>query len=544
MDKKLDELSGEYLNNLMRYFPLYATAMGIHDYDEEMPEGTLNSMLEFRKIRYNFYNDVKSIEPECLSFDGKIDREALLTTLDIQIFEDEAHKRLHSFPGVPNEIAISLYTLLVKEFAPLEERLRRITRRLEKIPRFIENSKELLTDPIEIWLELGIEESKGTVKLIELIQEIARKENISDSIRKPLDKAAIATVASLYNYATWLCEKVPVSRSNFHMKEEDFNRLIELRNLGMSIDEMLRFSEETLKETREMERELVSSFAPGKSVEEFREIMRAKRPKTFAEALEKTKKAVIEARQFVVDSKFVTIPNNENLEVIETPEFARSMIPFGAYMVPGKFDKNQVGYYWLTSPTEGTCEDSWTYCLGALVNTSIHEGYPGHHLHLVCANSNKSKSRILTEGIEFTEGWAHYCEEMTAKMGFSSGPEVMLERYNDIVWRAVRINVDIKLSRGEMSFDEAAVFLRKETGFSVDQCNAEIKRYTYNPGYQLSYLIGKKRIKDILEKIRKEAGDRFDLTKFHDTMLYSGILPISCLEKVVRNAFALQESEV
>jgi uncharacterized protein (DUF885 family) len=328
------------------------------------------------------------------------------------------------------------------------------------------------------------------------------------------------------------------------MKPEDFDKLMDMRELGMTTDEMLRFGHDILEESRMLQQELVHTHAPGMTIEQYKEKVENIGPASFEEALEKTREAVEKSRQFVIESKFATIPEKEKLLVMETPDFMKSLIPFGAYMPPGRFDKNQVGIYWLSPPSTGKVSSGGAltnHHLGAILNTSIHEGYPGHHLQLVCANTNKSYSRYLTMGIEFIEGWAHYCEEMVALMGFSKEPEVMYERYNDMIWRAVRIIVDIKLSRGEMSFDEAVEYLHKETGFERSSCISEVERYTMTPGYQLSYLIGKKRILEILNSVMEKTGDSFDLKKFHNSMLYAGSLPVAIMEKVVMQAFSTEQ---
>jgi uncharacterized protein (DUF885 family) len=544
LDKKLDNLARDYFEFMLKSHPTFGTMMGFHEYDEEMPEGTLESIKEYQGKTRNFHDEVKAIDPHQLSFEGRIDREAVLSSTGVQIFEDEAHGRWRSHPEISMEVGSAVHILLVKDFAPLEERLRRIASRLEKIPQFLENRKQVLTDPVDIWVRAGIRECKNVTGLMNIIREIGKNQGINDKLQERLNNAAEKTSDSLADFAGWLQNDIlPDARANFPMKPEDFDKLIEMRELGMTTDEMLQFGWKALDEARALQKELVEKNAPGTSVSRYKKMVESIGPSTFEEALEKTREAVEHSRRFVIDSGFATVPEGEELQVLETPEFMRDLIPFGAYNPPGRFDKKQVGMYYLSPPPAG--KTSRGDCLenlhiGSIMNTSVHEGYPGHHLQMTCANMNKSYSRSLVMGVEFIEGWAHYCEEMVALMGFSNVPEVMFERYNDMVWRAVRIIVDIKLSRGEMSFDEAVEFLSQETGFGRESCISEVDRYTFTPGYQLSYLIGKKRILEILNSVKKEAGTSFDLRKFHDSMLYAGSLPVSIMEKVVRHSFDLE----
>jgi len=116
--------------------------------------------------------------------------------------------------------------------------------------------------------------------------------------------------------------------------------------------------------------------------------------------------------------------------------------------------------------------------------------------------------------------------------GFITDLETRFIQINDMIWRAVRIIVDVKLSRGEMSFEEAVEMLVKEAGMSREAAVAEVKRYTQTPGYQLSYLLGKHLILKLKEEVKQKMGDKFDEKFFHDTITANGYLPISMLRKI------------
>ena len=545
MDAKLEQIAKDYFEYVIKEVPHFATQMGIHDYDEEMPSGTLESVMEFMSLRKKVYEEVKSIDPSQLSFDGQISRGALLQSLAVEIFSDEKFPLWRRKPSAQTEVGGAVYVLFVKEFAPFEERIRRIISRLEKTPQFLENSKELLDQPVKLWIETGIGEARSTAGLMDVISDAARGEKINEKLQEKLDKACESVKKALKNYEVWLKEEIlPFASEEFAMGEENFRRMMELRQLDMSIEDIYEFGEKMLKFSREKLEEVSEMIAPGKGYDEVKKMMMNNHPDTFEEALEETKKEVEKARRFVMESDFATLPGEETLEVVETPSFLRSVIPFGAYNPPGRFDKVQTGFYLMSRPDPRDSSGLQIHNYGAILNTSVHEAYPGHHLQMVSANFNPYYSRILLESAEFIEGWAHYCEETVAEMGFRTEPSVMFERYVDMYWRASRIIVDIKLSSGEMGHEEAIEYLQKISGFDRGPCKAEIDRYTYTPGYQLSYLIGKKKIMDLRKDVQERAGSEFSLKKFHDAMLSAGSLPSKFIEKVVHHAFGLDRAKV
>jgi uncharacterized protein (DUF885 family) len=197
---------------------------------------------------------------------------------------------------------------------------------------------------------------------------------------------------------------------------------------------------------------------------------------------------------------------------------------------PGKFDSKQIGIYIVTRPSDvRNLGKHLNY--PSIVNTAVHEGFPGHFLQMAVSNRG-SFVRLLAGGTETIEGWAHYCEEMMMEHGFNRSPEVRFVQVNDAIWRAVRIIVDVKLSRGEMSFDEAVDMLMKEAGMSREAAVAEVRRYTLTPGYQLSYLLGKHMILKLRDEVKKKMGNKFSERFFHDTVAANGELPIFLLRKV------------
>jgi len=164
-------------------------------------------------------------------------------------------------------------------------------------------------------------------------------------------------------------------------------------------------------------------------------------------------------------------------------------------------------------------------------NTAVHEAFPGHFLQGTISNRN-SLVHMLANGTETVEGWAHYCEQMMTEHGFVTGMESNLIQVNDGIWRAVRIIVDVRLSKGEMSFDEAVNMLMKEAGMSKEGAVAEVRRYTQTPGYPLSYLIGKHLILQLREDVKQKMGKKYNEKFFHDTITANGYLPIGLLRRV------------
>jgi uncharacterized protein (DUF885 family) len=128
-----------------------------------------------------------------------------------------------------------------------------------------------------------------------------------------------------------------------------------------------------------------------------------------------------------------------------------------------------------------------------------------------------------------------YSEQLMREEGFDDDARFRLAMHTDAIWRACRIILDIRLHRGEIGVDEAVDFLVGQTGFERANAQAEVRRYTYTPAYQLSYLLGKVLLLGLRDEERRRLGARFRLRDFHDTLLRNGSIPISFHRRILRD---------
>ena len=233
------------------------------------------------------------------------------------------------------------------------------------------------------------------------------------------------------------------------------------------------------------------------------------------------------ARRHLVERDLVTVPDDERIDVVPTPEYLRNVVPFAAYFEPAAFDRDPKGIYIVTPSVGGDPNAMREHNFSSISNTSIHEAYPGHHLQLDTARRKGSLTRLLADAPEFVEGWGMYSELMMREHGFDDGPAFRVIMHTDAIWRACRIILDIRLHRGEISVEEATDFLVEQTNFERPNARAEVQWYTYRPTYPLSYLLGRTLLLGLRADEQARLGDRFSLKGFHDTLMRNGSLPIS-----------------
>jgi uncharacterized protein (DUF885 family) len=539
-NERLQALAKEFFNYTVEENPIFATYLGLHQYDHLMPDESKLSIIKDLEKAKSFLSKFENIDPTKLNKDNIVDRELAIHVLKLGIWAIENLRFWEKDPDVAEGIGDALFPLFTRDFAPFEKRLENIAERLSQTERIVIQTKERVTKPVKIYTKIAMEACGTLPSFLDEIVTEAKKRSVNPKLLDRLTREVIKTKILVTEYKNYLLTLERGADENFAIGTDRMKKLIELRELGMPLDKILTLGENYLREFKHEQEKLIKKIDPkAKSVKEVSKKIKSHRPKSFEEALQFYIESAKRARDFVVKNDIATVPS-QSLKIMATPVYMRHTIPAAAYFSPPKFEEATLGIYIVTPPADE--EDFQRLAFADIANTTVHEAYPGHHLQLSCSKANPSLIRIFPDATEFVEGWAHYCEEMMKEKGYDDTPEARFVMLEDMVWRACRIIVDIKLHCGLMKFDEAVEFLIKNANMSKAMALGEVKRYTQSPGYQLSYLYGKHMIKQMRESCKKKMGDRYNDKFFHDVLLNAGSLPIAYMKKVLDNAIAKELS--
>jgi uncharacterized protein (DUF885 family) len=462
-----------------------------------------------------------------LSAEVRFERDIELHNLRLELFDLVEHRLWERRSTAIDGIGDPLFALLARDFAPLDERLASITARMEAIPRFLAEHQTRASVPqVRLWQELELESAAEMPGFFDEL--VAAGGRLPDRERGRLETAAERAKVAVADYETFLQATLASAVDDWPLGRERYDQLVTRRAFdGLDADQILEIGFEQLRLQRIARTAAANEVEPGVAEAVVIDRLKTDHPATFGEALEAYREVMLRARSYLIEHDIVTIPEDERIEVVPTPEYLRRVMPFAAYFDAPKFDRNPQGIYVVTPSVDGDPSAMREHNRSSISNTSIHEAYPGHHLQLSVAAKHPSLSRLTTQAPEFVEGWGMYSEQMMREEGFDAGPTFRLSMHTDAIWRACRIILDVRMHRGEIGVAEAESWLIEQTGFETAHARAEVHRYTYTPTYQLSYLLGKVLLLQLRADERLRLGDRFNLRRFHDTLLRNGSLPIS-----------------
>jgi len=239
------------------------------------------------------------------------------------------------------------------------------------------------------------------------------------------------------------------------------------------------------------------------------------------------------AKAFVIERNLAQVPGTP-LDVVETPAFMRPLIPFAAYDSPGPYATDPRGLFYVTVPDAGLSAAVRERILRdhsrhEIAATSLHEGYPGHHLQIVLAQASESDTRKNVYTPLTVEGWALYCEELMAEQGFYATEEEHFFQRVHLLWRAMRIVLDVGLHTRGLTFETAIDQLVEVVHMDRANAEQEVRRYIATPAYQLCYALGRRELLQLRDAHRDAQGGAFTLRGFHDAVLSYGGLPVTLI---------------
>jgi uncharacterized protein (DUF885 family) len=538
LDERLYDLIEARFRRVIRDNPVVGTYIGIHTEDGRLGDATRDAVLAELAEEKAHLGAIEAIEPAGLSELGRLERDLEIHNLRRVIFDTEVTRIWERRSTALDSIGDAMFLIFAQDFAPLPERLDSIASRLEAVPAYLEGSKSRATVPqVRLWQRLEIESAADLPSFLDEI--VAAGAELQDAERRRLRTATDTARAALADYARWLERSLDGGTDEWALGRERYDELVALRAFdGLDAEAILAIGEEQLRVNREAR--VAEAREMDADADEATVVDRIKNdhPATFDEALDAYRDVMVRGRAHLIERGIVTVPSDERIDVIPTPEYLRNVVPFAAYFSPPKFDPNPKGIY-IVTPSVGNDPNAMReHNFSSISNTSIHEAYPGHHLQLAVANRHPSLTRLATDAPEFVEGWGMYSEQMMREQGFDDAPNFRLAMYTDAIWRACRIVLDVRMHRGELTVDEATDFLVSNTRFEGANARAEVNRYTYTPTYQLSYLLGKVLLLQLRADEQRRLGSRFDLRAFHDTLLNNGSLPISFHRRLLRETIA------
>jgi hypothetical protein len=525
----VDDLCRSYLDLKYHFDPAAASAAGLVSQDGRVGSFDRETIRTHVAALRSLTGAVEELEPDELH--DEIDRTALLGEMRTTIFRLE-HERPHlRNPGFwLSHLLQGLYALLSRHEPDSPSRVPAVLARLQAAPAFLDQARETIEKPPSVFVETTLSMLGGGGQLIaELVAAFA---TAAPGVADPLKQAGQSALQALVAFGTALRHDIEASPDpqSFAIGEDQFTRRLQHEHALMAGGpELLRYG---MRLQEEVTAEIVE-LAGRLDQRPWREVvdeLRNDAPPA-EEVLASYRSEIDRATNFVLEYDLVTVPDAP-LDVVPTPAFLAALVPFAAYEPPPIYLEDRTGRFYVTAPDPALPPEIFAqqrrgHCRHAIPAMVAHEAYPGHHLHLVSMQGLRSEVRRHVWSPVMVEGWALYSEQLMDEKEYYVGEQARLFQLVNLLWRAVRIVLDVSLHTRGMTPPEAVEYMVEHLPIERSSAEAEVRRYCAWPTYQLCYAVGRRELLRLRGAYIEREGTAYRARRFHDELMSYGGLPVS-----------------
>ena len=527
---KFDVFVSKFIETTFELEPTFAVNMGRHEFDGQLPDWSKEGITKHVEFLKDSRFKTMEFEDKNLSKIQRFDKKYLLAVIDEQLFSKEWARLPFTNPVYYEAIGPDVY--LSREYASIEKRMIAYSVYANNVPVAVEQIIENMETPLpRTFAEVGKQISHGLADHMKNGVPGIFSSVDDPKLQSEFSIANGIATAAMKKLGDWYEFQLEKATDDFALGEELYKKMLWMtERVDTPLDELEAIALSDLDRNTKDLANACEEFAPGNSITDC--VAKAQADKPEGGAVEGARAQLSDLKQFLLDNDLVSIPGDEESLVDEAPPHNRWN--FAYIEIPGPFEKGLPSIYYIAPPDPSwSKEEQQNYVPGKsdLMFTSVHEVWPGHFLHFLHANRSDRMMGRIFQGYAYSEGWAHYSEELMIEVGLGNGdPRYQIGQILNATLRNVRFLSSIKLHTQGMSVDESEkMFI--ELGFQ-DAGNAkqQAARGTFDPGY-LNYNIGKLMIKKLRSDWCADKGGRNAWKTFHDTYLSYGGPPIPLVRK-------------
>lgn len=554
-DRSFERQFGDaFLDAYWKLNPDQAIAVGHYEVAERLVVPDEKFRTDYLAFLDRWQSRLHRIKPDALDDTNRTDWALLDNQFELERWFLDDYRSWEWDPSTYN-VADPFALLLNTGYAPLDERLRTVLRRLENVPAYYAAAKQNVRSATREHTQLAIEQNRGALSVFaeDLERQIAGSKLTADE-RALFSRRLAAARAAIDDYVAWLQaldrELAQQGARAFRIGREMYDpKFAYYIQSGDTADTLyaraLQEKERLLTRMEMLSDELWPKYFPNAAPpqDRFDKIGRligklseqhVRREDFFAEV----KRQIPELQKWVTDHQLLDLDQGKPLEVRETPPYKRG-VAIASIDAPGPYDPSARTYYNVTPLEELSPERAESflreYNRWMLPILNIHEAVPGHYVQLVYSNKSPSRIKSIFGNGAMVEGWAVYAERMMLESGYGDHTAEMWLIYSKWNLRSVtNVILDYGVHVLGMTEEAAKKLLTREAFQSTEEANGKWRRAQLSSVQLTSYFSGYSAIYDFREQLKRELGEEFDLKRFHEQFLSYGSAPVKVIKELMR----------
>ncbi len=548
-DAKFQKILETYLDEYWKFYPTQATVAGYYKYNDKLEDPSQANVDKRDEIIKKINSDIIKLDRSKLSPENQQALNILFDYIDLEFVKLENLLPWDYNPLFYNEIIITgLHSLLTKEFAPADSRVRSATERLKALPNLIKRAKDNLKTPAQIYTETALKQMPHIINFYKN-EAPTLAAGASDPVKQAFLAELNKAVPLLEDYQRYLrSELLPKSTGNFRLGPEVHRRLIQrLSGSAISQEELANRAQADVKNIRR-EMFLVciplhKMMYPEVDIEQLQgdpdtiwnriiknvfDKIKVFHP-TKEDLVSKIAASAENLKKFGLESKLFPVPA-EPLEIKPMPGYFAGLSRVrltgpGAYDTQGKYAAEiaTLPEEWSEQKAKDYLEEYNNFYLEIMTAQRI---FPGNFVPLVSTRKASALITRLFPNPALTLGWPIYVQQNLIYAGYGDyDPRLRLNQLKLMLKTVMDFQMELNIHQGGITKEQFMRYLTV-TGF---QTEAEAERtweyLVLNPGSGALPYVGLQEILDLEKDVQRTRGQAFDRADFITKLISNGALP-------------------
>lgn len=558
-DAQFADFAKRWLDGSLRLSPVSATQTGDHRFDAQLDDLSAEGRAKSLAFSKQMLAELEKMDRSRLSRDNQVDAALLRNQLRFDVFNAERLQEWAWNPKSYTELeGAALFTLMARDYAPMPDRLRSATARMEELPTLFAQMRANL-DPKRVPLIYAQTASKQIGGALEIVDSMItpNAKDLPEADRKRLEAAAANLRKAVADQKEWIDKTlVPNAKGDFRIGKELFDGKLRFAlDSTLSREEIRKRAEAEIVRVRaqmyDIAREALAGRAGAPATPanptpdqqqaaiKFALDLAANERPARDKVVETAETELAKATDFVRSHDLITLPDAP-VKVILMPEYARGSSV--AYCdSPGPLDSKMATFYAISPiPDDWTAEQTTSflreYNTRSIAELGVHEAMPGHYVQIWHANKNPSIVRAVLSSGSFVEGWAVYAERMMAQQGFlDHDPLYRLVQLKWYLRSAANSILDQGIHVDGMSREDAMKLMTQTTFQEESEAAGKWVRAQLSSTQLSTYFVGLQEHLDLRREAEQKWGKDFSLKRYHDAVTAYGSPPARYVGELMFN---------
>jgi uncharacterized protein (DUF885 family) len=550
-DQGFSTFEKRFLDQYWKQYPSSAIFIGYGKYYENLVIPDSAAYAAHVQFSGQWIDSINKLDFKELNDNNKISYNIIKNQLESDIWYQSIFK-LQQWDAATYNLSGESFYLIHQPYAPLDDRLRTLSKHLEKAGQYYQAALNVLNRPTRESVGLSLMQNLGGLSIFgkDLIDSI-RSSHLTAVEIDTLNQRVAGTVQAIQAFTDSL--KAILANKNYTFRDFPIGK--EFFREKFKYDLATDFTPEEIYEKAMNEKKSVYASMyqisaslwtkyyqhksrPADSADLIQKIIDAvslqhAKPSDFFDSL---RNQVYELKRFIIRKDLFDFDTSYPIIVRIMPEYARGFSIASADFTP-PYQKKGDTYFNIDDLTkfpkekaESTLRELNNFASQLL---SIHEAIPGHCLQGIYNNlKSPDVLRSVFQNGAMIEGWAVYTETMMLENGWADNSLEIQLMHGKLKLRELgNVIVDYDMQCLSKPKDYIMDFLIRGCFQTTAQANEKYHRATLSQVQLCSYYAGATAILELRKEYKTKMGTLYSLKDFHEKFLSFGSSPVKYIRE-------------